>query len=71
MLVYLAQAAHEHVIDTLTSAKPEDRITRTSDYRLDRPRYSVYIDDRFGVALERHRGELERLQREYEDVMLG
>ncbi len=40
--VYLAQAAHEHIIDTRTSLRSADRITRLTDVGLDRPRHSVY-----------------------------
>ena len=68
---YLAQAAHEYILDTCTSLRPEDRITSRSDYRVDRPRHFVYIDD-FGLAgLTRHRARLDYLHDEYNAVLAG
>ena len=43
--VYLAQTAHEHLLDTKTDLQPADRITSTSDLNIDRTRHQVYIDD--------------------------
>lgn len=42
---YLAQAAHEHVIDTATGLRPADRICADNDTVVDRDRHQVYIDD--------------------------
>ena len=42
---YLSQVAHEHLIDTRTGLKAEDRVTVANDFKLDRPRHLVYIDD--------------------------
>ena len=41
----LAQAAHEHVIDTRTDLRPEDRICADNDTVVDRERHQQYIDD--------------------------
>ena len=43
--VYVAQQAHEHLINTRTRLRADDRITPTSDLRVDRVRHLVYIDD--------------------------
>jgi hypothetical protein len=45
--VFLAQRAHEHLLDSASRLVAADRITATSDTRLDRPRHGVYIDDLF------------------------
>ena len=42
---YLAQAAHEHVIDTETGLRPADRICADNDTVVDRDRHQQYIDD--------------------------
>ena len=43
--VYIAQIAHEHLLDTRTRLSASDRITSTNDFNIDRPRHQVYIDD--------------------------
>jgi hypothetical protein len=43
--VLLAQLAHEYILDTRTSLRVADRITTTTDGRVDRVRHQVYIDD--------------------------
>lgn len=43
--VDLAQAAHENFLTTKTSLAPADRITPHNDFRVDRIRHQVYIDD--------------------------
>jgi len=43
--VYLAQVVHEHLLDTKTTLVSTDRITATNDFRIDRVRHQVYIDD--------------------------
>ena len=43
--VYLAQMAHEHIINSRTSLRAADRLCRDGDFNLDRPRHFVYIDD--------------------------
>lgn len=42
---YLAQAAHEHVIDTETGLRAADRICADNDTVVDRDRHQQYIDD--------------------------
>lgn len=41
----LAQAAHEHVLDTRTSLQRADRICADNDTVVDRERHQAYIDD--------------------------
>ena len=41
----LAQAAHEHVLDTHTTLRHADRICADNDTVVDRERHQVYIDD--------------------------
>jgi hypothetical protein len=67
----LAQAAHEYIVDSSTSLVGQDRLTRAGDFRLDRPRHMIYIDDFAGVCLERDRARLEAAQREYGAVLAG
>ena len=68
--VYLAQAAHEHIISTRTSLRAADRVARVNDFGLDRPRHSVYIDDLHMFALgERGREALRLAQDEYVAAM--
>jgi hypothetical protein len=43
--VYLAQAAHRELILSCTLLRAEDEITDDNDFRLDRVRWLVYIDD--------------------------
>ena len=43
--VYLAQTAHEHLLNTATRLQPCDRITHSSDLLVNRMRHLVYIDD--------------------------
>ena len=50
--VFLAQAAHEFIIDSRTSLRAVDRVTRRGDFRLDRMRHSVYIDDTHWLCLD-------------------
>ena len=63
--VYVAQNGHEHIVNTHTSLRAEDRITSDSDLRLDRPRHGIYIDDMFMLSLRSDRDELTRLLDEY------
>src|SRR3954447_5369256 len=51
--VYLTQTAHEHLLDTKTTLRPEDRITSVSDLRVDRVRHLVYVDDLLIFGLQR------------------
>lgn len=67
----IAQAVHEFIADNFTSLKPADRICDSSDFLLDRPRHSLYIDDCAGMALERHLPQLIKIQQEYQRVMDG
>lgn len=61
--VFLAQAAHEHILNTLTGLRRADRISAHTDPRVDRLRHQVYIDDLnlFGTD----RAEVDAAQREY------
>jgi hypothetical protein len=68
---FLAQASHEHIVSTKTSIRDCDRITRSSDLLLDRPRHFIYIDDFGGICLERHRHILAKMQEEYNRVLAG
>ena len=43
--VFLAQTAHENVLDSLPSFKRTNRLSKFNDTRLDRVRHQVYIDD--------------------------
>lgn len=43
--VYVAQMAHEHLLNSSTPLQPCDRIHADGDFRLDRMRHQVYIDD--------------------------
>lgn len=67
--VFVAQAIHEHLLDTKTRLLPADRIHASSDLRLDRPRHMAYIDDLIlvGTAPE----PLADLQNHYMEVMAG
>jgi hypothetical protein len=60
---YLAQEAHQHIVDSATSLNVRNRISRKGDFRLDRPRFAIYIDDFmiFGSDPD----ELELLLQEY------
>jgi len=64
--VFLAQQAHEHMIYTSTSLRPEDAIARTTDGLVNRTRHSVYIDDMSFFSLDQL--ECRRLQLEYMDA---
>ena len=66
---YLAQVAHEYQIASLSDLDPADRITKFADFRVDRPRYLVYIDDLILIGLECHLDRLTHLQQNYCDVM--
>jgi hypothetical protein len=61
--VYIAQAAHEHIINTRTSLSPSDRITSHTDARIDRVRHAIYIDDL--ILLGTDRAAVDRAQQEY------
>lgn len=62
--VFATQTAHEHLLNTKTTLFPLcDRITRSSDLRVDRMRHAVYVDDmlQFGLVED----ELTLAQRQY------
>ena len=61
--VFVGQTMHLNFMDTRTSFRPEDRITKANDCRLDRPRHGVYIDDVFAFGAERD--QLVRDKEEY------
>lgn len=65
--VLLAQTAHEHVLNTLTSLQQSSRITTTNDTVVDRVRHQVYIDDLniFGYDAD----EVRKVQDEYVGVV--
>lgn len=65
--VWVAQRAHEHVIDTKTAMQPADRITPDTDVRLDRTRHGVYIDDVFWLGHDQQ--SVDQQQREYIGAM--
>ena len=67
--VYLAQALHEHVLNVLLphSFAPADRISKTTDARLDRTRHGIYIDDCMLVGLDPV--DVDRRLAEYEAVI--
>ena len=58
--VLLTQTAHEHMLDTaptLGALRREERITQTSDLRVDRVRHAVYIDDVIFFGLDKSQVE--------------
>ena len=64
-LVFLTQSVHEHLLNTATRLR-RDRITGSSDLRVDRLRHAVYIDDLILVGLDRV--EMAAAQAEYVGV---
>jgi hypothetical protein len=64
---YVAQMAHEHIIETSTSLARADRISKTLDFKLNRLRWMVYIDDfiLFGPSDKISPTALRQLQIEY------
>ena len=64
---FLAQEAHEHIVNTKTSLSPRDRIERHRDAQLNRTRHMIYIDDCMMLGLDPD--EIRRLQVEYARVM--
>jgi hypothetical protein len=65
--VYVAQLAHEHIVNTMTPLKAFDRITHENDFALDRTRHQIYIDDvnLFGYD----QSEVNRLQTAYANAV--
>jgi hypothetical protein len=61
--VYLAQTAHEHLLNTRTRLAACDRITSSNDLRIDRVRHMVYVDDLIIIGTDRD--EVNQLQAEY------
>jgi hypothetical protein len=61
--VFLAQAAHEHLIRTRTSWLWRNRVALDTDTKLDRMRYAIYIDD--VILVGPHEDELLASQDEY------
>lgn len=60
----LAQLAHEHLVDTHTDLKPEDRLIKGSNMRLEnRVVHGLYIDDNFLIGADK--GMVARLQNNY------
>ena len=53
--VFVAQAAHEHLLTTKAGFTPSDFLTSFSDPYLDRTRLQVYIDDALFFGLDRAR----------------
>ena len=65
---FLAQAAHEHLVDTRTQLHPDDRLRKTSDMRLGtRAVHGICIDDNFIIGCDRQ--EVLRLQDDYLRVL--
>ena len=60
---HLAQAVHTHTLDSRTSIKQTDRITKHNDLKIDRTRNMIYIDDFMLLGLDR--AEMAALQDEY------
>ena len=52
--VLLAQSAHEHILDTDTTLRPADRISKSTDPFLDRVRHAVYVDDLILLSSDPH-----------------
>ena len=69
--VYLAQTSHEHQISMVPGMGEDARITRGGDFRLDRPRFLVYIDDVVYVGLAGHVGAMRCMQDAYAAHMSG
>lgn len=64
----LAQAAHEHILNTRTSLQPEDRMGRPGvDLRLNRTMHGVYLDDAWLLGTDP--AQVGRFQDEYLAVM--
>ena len=64
--VYVAQSAHLHLLDTMKGGfDAADRLTRSSDFRLDRVRHLVYIDDLCLVGPARFKSEMGELLDRY------
>jgi hypothetical protein len=61
--VFVAQQAHEHIINTKTDLKSSDRINNHNDLYIDRPRHQVYIDDLNLFGFDPHK--LDQLQQQY------
>lgn len=61
--VFVAQNAHEHLLNTRTRLQPMDRITSTSDLYVDRLRHMVYIDDL--ILLSTDKSDVMSAQHEY------
>lgn len=51
--VFLAQTVHEHLAETETGLRREDRVMRGNDTGLDRLRYHLYIDDAAFISTSR------------------
>jgi hypothetical protein len=67
----IAQAVHTFILDNHTSISPADRLSSSTDPRVDRPRHSIYIDDFAAYALERDLPRLRQMLAEYREVMGG
>lgn len=65
--VYVAQRSHEHLLDTCTLLKPEDRLRNGNDLLLNRLRHQVYIDDINLFGMDPH--EISRVQQQYITAM--
>ncbi len=62
---FLAQEAHLHVAESDTSLRAPDRIVRGGDFRVDRPRHAIYIDDFIIVGTDADADKVESMQHEY------
>ena len=65
--VLVAQACHEHLLNSHTRLSPSDRISASSDLRLDRSRHCVYIDDLILIGTDP--SHLSELQQQYMAVV--
>lgn len=69
--VFVGQTMHLNFMDTRTSFRPEDRITKANDCRLDRPRHGVYIDDVFAFGDDRDQMVRDKEEYKVESIKVG
>lgn len=65
--VLVAQIAHEHLLNTHTTLRPDDRITHNTDSIVNRTRHQVYIDDLNFIGTDR--AAVQMAQTEYIQVV--
>jgi hypothetical protein len=67
--VFLAQAVHEHQATGQGGLVAADQLTRNGDFRVNRPRWFIYIDDLILVGLHQHVPKLRGIQDTYVGAM--